>query len=149
MTTNELTPLSLGHINQGQFLTEVNEALRKLQAELILFYQRYGADVVPVKGKLKITVAFEQHKKAVDQWVVSARHATDRPAAPAMSSMGLASEDDDGTPAVLVAPSGSRRDDPRQLVLMTDSGDLVDPDSGELKGRAERPVSGKDASVGS
>jgi len=125
--------LTLGLIEQGDLLVDADEKLSDLQQRLICHVERYGdkADGAAVELGIKIKIKYKaQH----DAYVVVSSVSGKTPSRPDRSTVAMPGETDEGRPTLMVSPSGSRRDHPRQGIIVTDTGEAVDPTTGEVVG---------------
>ncbi len=130
----KMAPLEVGLIDEGQFLKELNEELMASIKELLGYKKKHGKDLtIGAKAILqaRITLKLEE----TDDGMVSIRTDIKRqlPARPPRVTTAMEDVEQDDTPTLFVRKTGSGADDPRQAVLTTKEGELVDPSTGEIK----------------
>ena len=131
----KFVPLSIKNIDEGTFVETIDEALLEIQKKLIGHTRKYGQELAKgAKASLnvKLTLKFEGRDRS--DFSVRGEIKETLPGKPANITVAIADEEQDGTPLLFVAPTGSRRDDPRQGILITKEGDVVDTKTGEVKG---------------
>ena len=113
-TKTTFIPLDLEGINEGLFLSRINESLRDLQEGLEHFRKTHEASAEGAKATLDIKVELVVLDPSDGGYGIKATYKTGLPRHPAMTSLAMAGESQDGRPALIVRNTGSDRDDPRQ-----------------------------------
>lgn len=118
--------LNLDLIEEGDFMAEANIQLGKLQEQLIAYRDKHQMESKGAKGKLtmEITVKIEDPKDELFSIKSSIKKAL--PARPSYTSLAMANKTQDGQARLFVRESGSTADSPRQSVLCTEAGEMVD-----------------------
>ncbi len=126
-------PLELRLIDQGEFLQKVNIDLDRVHRGLARYAEEHGEEAVGARAELTAKLVFKVVN--IKDGVISIKGTTKiaLPGSPESVSYGLYQEDDEGNLCVRVKRSGSDAADPRQGVLTTQAGDVVDPNTGEVK----------------
>ncbi len=130
----KMAPLEISLIDEGEFLKELNEELMCSIKELLGYKRKHGkALTIGAKAILsaKITLKLEE----TDDGMVSIRTDISRklPARPARVTTAMEDLEQDNTPTLFVRKTGSGSDDPRQALLTTKDGQVVDVNTGEIK----------------
>jgi len=136
-----LKPLTFALIEEGRLAEDLDKAITKCRRELLDHVAKYGP---PATAKSKAKVSLEitiQPENADDgSYAVTGIIKTTVPGRPAVSTLALASVDQDGEETLFVRASGSSPDeDPRQMKLSTDDGRVVDPETHEARPREPKP----------
>lgn len=129
----QYVPLTVELVDEGLFLQQINEDLAKLQRELVKFRETYTERAAGSKGKLTIELTVCAEPKEKDLFSLKSSTKLALPSRPAHTSMAFAGESQDEQPCLLVRASGSTGDSPRQTVLTTRDGRIVDPETGAAK----------------
>lgn len=135
-------PLQVELIEEGRFLKELNEQLRKIQTEHVNFVRVHGPDKTKgstSKINASITLKFEGGD-AGEMFSIKAEMSKKTPIRPAAVTAAIAGEEQDEVPALFVRACGSGKDDPRQGILATQDGRLVDPATGEVAEKTAKPA---------
>lgn len=128
----KFVPLEISGIDEGNFLDEANKALQQAQTGLIQFVRKYGEAANGAKAVVNIAITIQKEDKGDDIYSIKATLQQKLPAVPPSLTMAMETEKDNGEPSLFVRASGSTADDPRQGVLCTQDGRIVDPSSGEI-----------------
>lgn len=129
----KFVPVKLDGINEGQFLTDVDECIHEAIRGLIELKRKYGADrMKKVKAVVnaKISIAFEGRDET--DYSIRGDVKTTLPSRPACVSVAIEGDEQDETPTLFQRKSGTTKADPRQGVLATQDGRTVDPETGEI-----------------
>lgn len=128
-----LEPLDLALIEEGRFAAEINAALARLQAAMVRYVKTHGVEkATKAKAKLQIGVTLQFEGPNAEDFSVKGELRESVPSRPAVVTRALADWTDEGEPALFVRASGSTADDPRQGVLATEDGRVVDTTTGEV-----------------
>ncbi len=122
----QFVPLELGLIDEGRFLQEANFNLAKLQEAIRLFRAEFGDKAKGAKGKLimEVTLACQED---VNAFSIKGQSRMTLPVAPPSITIAIAGDDMDDKPCLFVRNSGSPFDSPKQGVLSTQDGRLIEP----------------------
>jgi hypothetical protein len=140
-----LEPLDLSLIEEGRFADEINAGLARLQAAMVRYVKAHGVDkAAKAKAKLQIAVTLQFEGPNAEDFSIKGEMRESVPSRPAVVTRALADWTDSGEPALFVRASGSTKDDPRQGVLATEDGRVVDTTTGEvLEPKARRSATKK------
>tara|TARA_Y100000310_G_scaffold306832_1_gene348356 strand:- start:701 stop:1120 length:420 start_codon:yes stop_codon:yes gene_type:complete len=129
----QFAELTLDLIDQGEFLPELREAFLQLQEDMIAFTRKHGqAETKGATGKLTVTLAVAFDGGGPGDFSILAQIKAAMPARPAAVGKAMASTTQTDRPTLYVQRSGSSHADPRQRVLATQTGETVDPETGEV-----------------
>lgn len=123
----QFVPLELNLIDEGEFLREANFNLAKLQESLRHFRREHGEKSVGAKGKLVMEVVLSCEKSGDDVFGIKTQNKITLPTAPPSITVAIAGENQDGTPCLFVRQTGSSFDSPKQGIMATHDGEIVDP----------------------
>lgn len=137
--------LRLGLINEGQLVERIDRDLLRMQQALVEYAELHGENALKAKGKLVIEITAEITDKSGDSFGLKATTKTTLPNAPALVSIAIAAEGEEG-PRLFVRASGSDASTPRQQKLCTDKGETINPATGEVLDQAP-PATGKPAEI--
>lgn len=137
-------PLELVLIEEGRFADEINAALARLQAAMVRYVKTHGVEkAAKAKAKLQIGVTLQFEGPNAEDFSVKGELRESVPSRPAVVTRAVADETDTGEPALFVRASGSTKDDPRQGVLATEDGRVVDTATGEVLEPTQRATATK------
>jgi hypothetical protein len=126
-------PLTIDLIDEGEFLNELNADLHKLQGKLVEFMQKHKANAKNALGVLTIKVKMKCIDPDNGMFSVKAATQIQQPNRPPSETLAMAEENDAGEPALFVRNTGSSKAPPQQGKLTTNRGEVIDPDTGEVK----------------
>ena len=127
-----LVPLEIDLIDEGQFVGNINKALCELQEKLIAHVKKYELRAARAKATIKAEIALVCLDPEQDAYGCVASIKTTLPSAPATATMLMAGETQTGEDCLMCRKSGSSKDSPSQRVFLTENGDRVDTDTGEV-----------------
>lgn len=130
---SKFVPLEFGLIDEGKFQEEVNIALQSVMRGLIAYKKKYGKEAshgAKATVSVKIHVKFEGRDES--DFSIKGTIQETVPARPSSITVAIENEDQDSTPTLFVRRSGSSKDTPRQGIITTQDGELVDPETGEV-----------------
>lgn len=139
------TPLTIGLIDEGRFMDEVERELDEVQRALIAYRQEHGMAAKGAKAEVNVKITLGCDDPENELFSIRAEMKRKLPARPASVTLAMPAEADDGTATLFVRRSGSSTDEPAQGRLTTDDGRVIDGKTGEdLKemprdGRAVEP----------
>lgn len=126
-------PLELQLIDEGKFIQDCNDTLRENMAKLLEYKKKHGRDAA--KGtkavlNMKVTIQFD----GVDDgdFSVKGQLSQTLPSRPPTITKAIEDQEQDGQPTLFVRNTGSTEDSPRQGILTTKSGEVVDSNTGEV-----------------
>lgn len=127
-------PLRLELVEEGAFLEAINKCLAEIQAEHIRHVKQYGQEAAK-KSMSQIKMALQLRFEGRDEndFSVKGTIRKEVPARPPAVTTAISDEEQDGTPSLFVRRTGSTKDSPKQGILATKKGRVVDPDTGEIK----------------
>jgi len=125
--------LEMSLIDEGRYEKEVNDALKENITKLLEFKKKHGRDAargVKAVLNMKVTIQFD----GVDEgdFSVKAQISQTLPTRPPSVSKAIEESEQDGQATLWVRKSGSTEDNPRQGVLTTKAGDMVNTETGEV-----------------
>lgn len=126
-------PLKFDGIEEGRFSDEVNKAFAEVQHNLIEYCKKHAAKARGAKAGIVVKIVIAKDEKGEDIFSIKASVQQNRPAVPASLTLAIHSENDLGQSGLFVRGSGSTHDDPKQTVMSTQDGKLVDLETGEVK----------------
>ena len=129
-----LVPLEIDLIDEGQFVENINKALCELQEKLIAHVKKYDLRAAKAKASVKAEIVLVCLDPEQDAYGCVASIKTTLPSAPASATMLMAGETQTGEDCLMCRKSGSAKDTPRQGVFLTENGDRVDTNTGEVLG---------------
>jgi hypothetical protein len=126
-------PLCLEGIEEGRFLELADEDMKTLQQKLVAFVQEYQEQAEKSTATLTITLQLKCLDVKTLTFGVKAGTKMSLPQRPASLTMATAAEDeDDGQPRLFARKTGSDSRHPAQGKLVTNKGEPIDPDTGEV-----------------
>lgn len=127
-----LKPLTFHLIEEGRLAKSLDEEITRARRELLEHVNKYGAaQTTKSKAKVVLEIVLEPENAEDGSYSVTGTIKTTVPGRPAMSTLALASVDQDGEETLFVRASGSSADPPRQMKLATDDGRAIDPETQE------------------
>lgn len=135
-------PLTFGMIEEGKLAVDLDEQLEKLHRAMGRYLEENGEDAQKATATLtlKIKIRCEDAKEGV--FGVAGNIGIALPARPARSTMAIKDLDENGDACLFARASGTTVDaDPRQMKLVTNKGEPIDPETGEVKEGAKRKAS--------
>lgn len=144
---SKFTPFELDKLNEGKLLAEINHDMAKLQAEMIAYAQRYGAEAEKAKAVLNVKLSVICVDPDSHQFAVRVESATTLPKRPADVAVAFIDEDaESGSSEMLVRTFAARTSDPGPKLPFpqAEDGMEIDPKTGE-----ERPKASPAAADGS
>jgi len=127
-------PLELGLIEQGQFLTDINADLDTLHRGLAQYMEEYGDEAEGVKAELVVKLTLQAVDPKDGHVSIKGTTKVVLPCRPPSLSRAMVEEDDVGL-GLLVKRAGSEQASPRQGSLVTQKGEIIDPETGEVTGQ--------------
>lgn len=126
-----MEPIALALLEEGRVLEDLDNTLQTVAGDLARYAETWGADAEKATASvsLKITLKKEDIDRAFS---IKTELASKCPERPALTSMAIAEQDDDGLLTLWVPRSGSHGDDARQRKLCTDDGRVIDQETGEV-----------------
>lgn len=127
-------PLTLTLVEEGRFVAEIDAALAQIQARMVRYVKEHGCErSAGAKAKITVGMIIAYEGPNPEDFSLKGTLQISVPSRPPVVTRATADMDDSGEPALFVRASGSTADDPRQGVLMTEDGRLVDESTGEVK----------------
>lgn len=126
-------PLTVELLDEGRVLRALEAEFKTAQRALCIYADKHGDK--SAKAKATVTLKLEIEVVNPDdggQFVVLAKIDSKAPARPVKVTSAFGELDEEGRPSLFARASGSTEGDPRQMVLATEDGDLVDPKTGEV-----------------
>lgn len=130
MAANAFTPFELQALNKGKLLVEINEDLKKLQADMIAFARRFGAEAEKAKGVLTLKLAVICVDPDSQQFALKVESSTTSPKRPADVAVAFTEEDERGTESLIVRTFGVRKEPGPKLPFTPQ--ERIDPETGEV-----------------
>jgi hypothetical protein len=126
--------LQFSLIDEGRFERECDEELQSLMKQLIQYKRKYGKDKAEgAKAVLTVKVSLQFDGRDDADFSIKGTISKQTPARPPSLTVAVEGDEQDGEPTLFVRASGSTDDTPRQSVLSTKDGRVVDLKSGETK----------------
>lgn len=130
---SKFKPLTLALVDEGRFLGDINEEIEAGMKALIKFKKKYGKDkALKAKAVIGISLSIVFEGRDENDFSVKGLIKQTVPSKPASVTVAMESEDDAGEATLFVRASGSTADSPKQGVLATKAGDLIDQKTGEV-----------------
>jgi hypothetical protein len=129
MAATKFVPLTCDLIDEGEFLTDLNQELAEIQQAISAFRKQYGEKAKDAKAKLTIDIEVKVENVDENFYSVKTTMKATHPKRPASVSIAMGGADDDGKMALFVRQSGSDDEHPRQMKLATRNGRIVDPET--------------------
>jgi hypothetical protein len=126
-------PLELELIDEGRYLSNVNDALVGLQAGLIEHVKQYQLKAVRAKAVLKAEITLVCIDPEQGAYACLAQIKTTPAPAPPAASMLMSGKGQTDENCLLCRKSGSSSDSPRQKVFLTETGEKINPETGEVE----------------
>jgi hypothetical protein len=105
-------------------------ALQEFMRKYVAQYGQQGAKGAKAALTLKVTLAFEGRNE--DDFTIKADMREAVPSRPATLSRAMALDDEAGRPLLFVKKSGSEAAPVQQGKLVTNAGEKINPDTGEV-----------------
>ena len=137
-------PLDLPGIEEGRFLELANADLRTLQEKLVGFVDEYKDEADKATATMTISIQLKCVDVKTLAFAVKAATKLSLPQRPSSLTLAISGPDDEtGQPTLFVRKTGSDSRSPRQGKLLTNKGESIDPDTGEVL-----PIDGKSRAAG-
>ncbi len=135
----KMVPLEMHLIDEGRFLSDLNESLLNAQQQLCKHVEMHGhkANKAKVVVKAEVTLVCMDHEQ--DAYACIAQLKTTLPAAPATASLLMGGSTQTGESCLMCKVSGSDEQHPAQKKLCTSDGRLIDPETGEVSDELSEP----------
>jgi hypothetical protein len=128
--------LTVDMIEEGRLRDEMERGFETLQKHMCKYAQRYGVAAEGATAELIVKLKIKLVSADDGVYTVRSDISSKVPGQPAMLSMAIAAEADDGEAVLFARASGATAGNPRQLRLTTDAGEVVNPETGEVKQQA-------------
>jgi hypothetical protein len=132
-------PLALGLIDEGKFLKDVNDSISESVKKLLEYKKKYGKEAA-IGSKAVINVKVTLQFDGIDEgdFSIKGQIGVALPSRPATVSKAIEEMNDAGEPTLFVRNTGSTEDSPRQGILTTKAGEVVDTNTGEVLAEAKK-----------
>lgn len=130
MAATKFVPLTADLIDEGQFLSDLDQELAEVQQAISVFRKTYGEKAKDAKAKLTIEIEVKVENVDENFYSVKTTMKATPPKRPASVSIAMGGDDDNGKPSLFVRQSGSDDEHPKQLKLATRNGRVVDHETG-------------------
>jgi hypothetical protein len=131
---SKFKPVTLELVDEGRFKKDIDEEIQKATKALIAFKNKYGTEkAAKATAKVSITLTFQFEGRDDSDFSIKGEIKQTVPSKPACVTVAMENETEGGENALFVRASGSTADSPRQAVLATKDGAVVDINTGEVK----------------
>lgn len=132
---SKYSALSIDLIDEGRFVKEINDATQKAAKGLLEYQRKHGKDRTrgaKATVTVKVTIAAD---KETDAFMVRGDIQEKIPSRPPVIDLAIEECDDAGNDTLFMRKTGGTADSPRQGVLTTREGEVVDQVTGEVRGK--------------
>lgn len=122
-------PMTLQHIEEGEFLVDLEVALKRVQEELIAYRAAWGSDAEKERGQIDARITLECVNADDGLFAVVTKINSKTPSRPPRVTTAFVG---DRSRRLMVRASGSSSEPPEQAVLCTRDGRAVDAETGQV-----------------
>ena len=114
---SKMQPLEISLLNEGNFVEEIDEEFRDLQAKALAYAKLHKDDAKGSKSKLTVEIELRCEEPKTEFFSIKTQLKKTLPAPPARVTSGIGDHTQTGELALFVRESGSSYDTPEQHLI--------------------------------